>query len=206
MTMTIAEELAKEPCLVYRHTVDDYEQMLKTGVIEEGAPFELLDGQIVRKIRNAMGQDPMTIGTRHTIVVTRLGDLNVKLKRLGCYIRTQNPLNLAPNDMPEPDGAIVRGVDVDYADAHPSAKDILCVIEISDASIRRDRGYKLQLYARNGIPMYVIVNLLNDTVEVRTEPSKGRYARTVILKIGQKLKLPTTAGKTLSVPIRQLLP
>src|SRR5438552_4963614 len=206
MSLTIAEELADNPGLVYRLTVDEYEQMLESGVIEEGAPFELLDGQIVRKIRSASGQDPMTIGTRHTIAVTRLGDLNPKLKRHGCHIRTQGPLNLAPHDMPEPDGAIVRGVDVDYADAHPIAGDVLCVIEVADASLRRDRGYKQQLYANSGIPMYIIVNLLNDTIEVRIRPRKGRYAPAVILKLRQKLNVPTASGKSLLVPVRQLLP
>jgi Uma2 family endonuclease len=206
MTMTIAEELAKEPCLVYRHTVDDYQQMLKTGVIEEGAPFELLDGQIVRKIRNATGQDPMTIGTRHTTAISRLGDLSPRLKKLGCYMRTQSPLTLAPHDEPEPDGMIVRGAIKDYSARHPYASDVLCVIEVADASLSRDRGYKQRLYAKNRIPMYVILNLVNDTVEVRTEPSRDRYSRTTILKARQKLSLPTVKGKSVIVSVRQLLP
>src|SRR5438309_1477777 len=149
MTLTISEELAKDPRLAYRHTVEEYHQMLESGMIEEGAPFELLDGQIVGKIRNAHGESPMTIGTRHMTVVLLLADLNTRLKRLGCCMRTQTPITLANFEEPEPDGLIVRGSIDDYKSRHPTAADALCVIEVADASLRRDRRYKQQLYAKS---------------------------------------------------------
>ena len=65
MTATMIEELAEHPELLHRHAVPGYSQMLAAGIIDEGAPFELLDGQIVRKIRNATGESSMTIGTGH---------------------------------------------------------------------------------------------------------------------------------------------
>jgi Uma2 family endonuclease len=179
---------------------------LRAGFSKRGAPFELLDGHIVRKVRNAQGEGPLTIGARHTTAVSRLGDFNPRLKRQACYMRLQSPLTLPPNDEPEPDGAIVRGGDRDYIERHPGPADILCVVEVSDASIRRDRGYKLQLYAISGISMYVIVNLLTDTVEVRRNPLKGRYSPPEILSPRQKLILPTARGKGIAVPVKQLLP
>lgn len=206
MTLSIADELADHPELAYRHTVDEYHQMLKRGSIEEGAPFELLDGQIVRKIRSAHGESPMTIGTRHTVAVVRLGELNPRLAKLKCHIRLQAPITLPPNDEPEPDGLIVRGKITDYRLRHPAAPNALCVIEIADASLRRDRGYKQQLYANSGIPMYVIANLLSNTVEVRTKPVKDRYSDTIVLKRNQKLSLPTAAGRKIIAPVRHLLP
>jgi Uma2 family endonuclease len=206
MTLSITNELADHPELAYRHTVDEYHQMLKTGSIEEGAPFELLDGQIVRKIRSAHGESPMTIGTRHTVAVLALGELNSRLVKLKCHMRLQAPVTLPPHDEPEPDGAIVRGKINDYRLRHPAAADVLCVIEIADASLRRDRGYKQQLYANSGIPMYVIANLLNNTIELRTNPVKDRYSDTVVLKRIQKLSLPTASGKKLIVPAKLVLP
>ena len=53
MTDTIVQELAEHPELLYRHTVDEYHEMIANGGALEGEPFELLDGQIVRKIRSA---------------------------------------------------------------------------------------------------------------------------------------------------------
>lgn len=207
MTTAILDELAANPKLAYRHTVDEYHQMIATGTLEEGAPFELLDGQVVRKIRSAAGEDPMTVGNDHAWAVNALTDLNRHLSSLGCHIRVQQPINLPPEDMPEPDGAIAIGGFEGYTE-HPSGADILCVIEVADASIRRDKGYKRELYARHGIATYIIINLLEDLVHVYTKPVKknGRYSHTETLSPKQTLTLPTAKGKGLSVPVRRLLP
>lgn len=148
----------------------------------------------------------MTIGTQHMTAVSLLGDLNSRLKRLGCYMRTQAPLSLPPNDEPEPDGAIVRGALKDYKTRHPSSTDVLCVFEVSDASLKRDRGYKQQLHASHGIPIYVIVNLSNRTIEVRTKPSGKRYESLSVLKGRQQIKLITPRGKDLAISMSELLP
>ena len=206
MALSIAKELAAHPELVFRITVDEYHAMLKRGSIEEGAPFELLDGQIVRKIRNARGKGIMTIGTRHATGVLKLGNLNPRLMKLGCHMRLQSPTTLPPNDEPEPDGLIVRGSINRYRSRHPGPTDALCVFEVSDASLRLDRGYKQQLYASCGIPMYVIVNLVDDTLEVRTKPIKDRYSDTIILERNQRLRVPTARTTMIMVPVLQLLP
>src|SRR5438046_179721 len=105
----ILEECADDPRLVYRYTVDDYHRMIEDGTLEEGAPFELLDGQVVRKLRNAAGEDPMTVGDDHGTAVLLLGSLDPKLQKLGCHMRTQLPIVLPPFNEPEPDGVVARG-------------------------------------------------------------------------------------------------
>lgn len=198
---------AGDPWVVYRHTVDDYHRMLKTGVIREGEPFELLDGQVVRKLRNATGADP-TIGTDHQTAVDLLAELRPKLNRQACSMRNQAPVTLPPYDETEPDGAIVRGGIEDYERRHPGAADILCAIEVADASLGRDRDYKQAIYAESGIPVYVIVNLIDRVVEVYTDPLKGtgRYGQSVTLRLGQSITFPTANGPGLKVPVRKLLP
>jgi Uma2 family endonuclease len=137
-----------------------------------------------------------------------LGDLNPSLKKLGCYIRIQSPVTLPPYDVPEPDGLIVRGTDADYTLRHPVAQDVLCVIEVADASLRRDRGYKLELYAGSGLPIYFIVNLIDRVVEVYSEPVKAesKYAAPKILSLAESVSFPTPTGEALVVPVKQLLP
>lgn len=44
-------------------------------------------------------------------------------------------------------------------------------MEISDATLHRDRGLKKRVYARAGVPVYWIVNLVNDSIESHTQPS-----------------------------------
>jgi Uma2 family endonuclease len=205
---TVIQDIAEPPQLHYRFTVDAYHRMIEDGTLEEGAPFELLDGQVVRKIRSAAGEDPTTISPRHFQAVTRIADLNGKLKKSGCHMRSQGPTSLPPFDEPEPDGAIAIGTREDYDDRHPTAHDLLCVIEVSDASLRTDRGHKQRVYANSGIATYVIVNLQDDGVEVYTEPliGKGRYGQSVTLTPRETLALPTAKGKPVQVKVKQLLP
>ncbi len=208
MTTAMLDELVGDPRLLYRHTVDEYHQMIATGAVEEGAPFELLDGQVVHKIRGDVGGDPMSIGTHHMTVVTRMGDLNPKLRRLGCHLRLQGPLTLSHHDEPEPDGAIVKGTSDAYLNRHPSGIDVLCVIEVADASLKRDRGYKQRVYADSGIPAYVIINLSDRVVELYTRPmkGKGRYGQSVTLTSRQRVSVSLLGGKPFAVPVRTLLP
>jgi Uma2 family endonuclease len=201
-------ELFDERTILMSHTVNEYHEMIATGIIPEGEPYELLDGHVIRKDRSAVGGDPMTVGTEHTYSVCALDELNPKLMRRGCHMRLQKPVTLPQYDEPEPDGAIVRGTKDDYRERHPGPQDVLCVIEVADASLRRDRTIKLRIYADSGIPHYVIVNLPDRIVEVYTEPiaGKGHYGHSITLKAGQRLAFPTGSGKDLTVSSRQLLP
>lgn len=208
MAQTILEEVVKDRRLLYRHTVDEYDRMIANRLIEEGAPYELLDGQVVRKLRNANGDDAMTVGVEHALVVMRLAKLDRFFEPLGCHVRPQQPIALPPHDEPEPDISIARGGEDDYKDHHPSAGELLAVVEVSDASLSRDRGYKLALYANFGIETYVIVNLVDRVVEVYTDPVKGagRYAKSGLLRGDAEVTFPTPSGQPVTVAARTLLP
>ena len=45
------------------------------------------------------------------------------------------------------------------------------VVEVSDATLTCDRGPKLQAYAKGGVPVYWIVNLVAAQLEIYSEPS-----------------------------------
>src|SRR5438105_12065286 len=169
MAMTIFQELLEDPRLAYGLTVDKYHEWIASGAIEEGAPYELLHGQLVHKIRSIAGEDPTTVGPPHATAITRLGDLSARFKRCGCHIRLQSPVPMPPFDEPEPDAAIVRGTNDDYVEHHPGAADVFCVIEVADASLPRDRGYKQQIYANAGIRTYIIINLADRVIAVYTQ-------------------------------------
>ena len=137
MTDAMLKELAEDPRLFYRYTVDDYHRMIPNGIIEEGAPFfELLDGHVVRKIRNATGDDSMTVGLEHVLIVQILARLSQRLEPIGCHVRAQQPITLPPYDEPEPDATIVVGEVEDYENHNPGPDEILCLIEVADASLR----------------------------------------------------------------------
>ena len=133
--------------------------MIKAGIVHEGASIELIDGVLIHKDRSASGEDPMSIGKEHRLVVSLLGRLDADLAQRGYHMQIQNPLSLSPYDEPEPDGVILRGGPRVYTDRVPGAADAGSVIEVADSSLAYDRKTKLALYARAGIAQYVIVNL-----------------------------------------------
>src|SRR5438067_12680732 len=98
---TMLQELKDPRTRVHPITVSEYHRMIDDGSIEEGAPYELLDGLIVRKDRSAQGENPMTVGHEHIFVVSALQDLGEQLRRRGCYIRIQQPISASPIDEPE---------------------------------------------------------------------------------------------------------
>ena len=66
---------------------------------------------------------------------------------------------------------IVRGETRDYRDRHPGPEDVALIVEVADSTLERDRGVKRMVYARAGIPVYWIINLLECVLEVYYEPS-----------------------------------
>ena len=192
---------------VRRLTIDEYVGMYESGILTDDDRCELLDGIIYRKDRSKAGEDIMSVGTEHVWGVTRVGELDRQLKRRGCHVRLQSPVAFPLYSMPEPDAVIVVGTNDDYLKRHPGPDDILCLIEVSDSSLRNDRTRKLRLYATQGIKLYLILNLPDRVIEVYADPlpEEGRYGTVQTLHAGT-LHLPTATGKPLAVAVKSLLP
>lgn len=62
-----------------------------------------------------------------------------------------------------------------YRGAHPTAEDVQLVIEVSDTTLKFDRGQKLALYARHGVPEVWVVDLVNDQLHCMSQPLAERY-------------------------------
>ncbi|HZF40717.1 MAG TPA: Uma2 family endonuclease, partial [Blastocatellia bacterium] len=88
----------------------------------------------------------------------------------GWRAEEQEPITTEDSE-PEPDVAVIRGAPRDYLERHPGPDDVALVIEVSDTTLRRDRGLKKRIYARAGIQVYWIINLLENQIEVYTEPA-----------------------------------
>jgi Uma2 family endonuclease len=190
-----------------RLTVDQVHAMIKAGIVHEGASIELIDGMLVHKDRSATGEDPMSIGKGHRLVVGLLGQLDSDLAQFGCHMQTQNPLSLPPYDEPEPDAAILRGQLRAYTDREPGAADVGSVIEVADSSLAYDRKTKLALYARAGIPQYVIVNLAGRCIEVYEQPHPdGSYQQIVVRRAGETVALRLPDGERFEILADRILP
>jgi Uma2 family endonuclease len=161
-TLSATEHSAGKPDdFIWRLSVAQYHEMIRSGILTSDDPVELLAGWLVYKMPK---NPPHRIATR------------VALKALeatipaGWYVDSQEPITLDDSE-PEPDVAVVRGDTRLYRDRHPGPEDVALVVEVADSTIDRDRGVKRRVYARAGIPIYWIINLVESVVEVYQEPS-----------------------------------
>src|SRR5215472_13831201 len=89
--------------------VEQYHQMIRLGILPEGAPIELIDGLLVWKDRRARGGAPVSHDPRHASTISRLQRLGQRLEPFDCHLRIQLPVTLSDTSEPEPDAAIVKG-------------------------------------------------------------------------------------------------
>ncbi|HEY5205601.1 MAG TPA: Uma2 family endonuclease, partial [Roseiarcus sp.] len=130
---------------------------------------ELIDGEII---------DMAAIGSPHAAVTNRLARLFTRAVRdEATLVSVQSPLRLDTYNEPQPDLMLLRPRADDYRASHPNAADVLLLVEVSETSLPYDRGIKLALYARFGVPEIWIVDLIGAAVEVYREPKDGDYGR-----------------------------
>jgi Uma2 family endonuclease len=181
-------------------SVEQYHEMIQAGILENGAPFELLEGWLVKKTT----KDPP-----HTLSLGCTFDALSDLVGPGWHVRKEDPITTDDSE-PEPDVSVVRGRRRDYADRHPAPSDTGLLVEVADASLDRDRGWKKRLYASAGIPVFWIVNLAERQVEVFTHPS-GRcqrpdYAVQEVYQAGQAVPVVLDGQRQGQIAVDDLLP
>jgi Uma2 family endonuclease len=147
--------------------------MITAGMFEEDEHIELLEGVIVEMTR----QRP-----RHAEPISLLCDPQFVSPGADVVVRAQLPLTLGPGSEPEPDVAVVPRRPEGYAKAHPTTALLVC--EVAGDSLRKDRLVKSAVYARAGIPEYLIVNLEEDCLELQRDPdpAAGQYRSRAVLR------------------------
>jgi Uma2 family endonuclease len=147
-----------------RFTVHDFHRMGEAGILHEDDRVELIEGEIV---------EMAAIGTRHFACVNALNRLLVRGVGDEAIVSVQNPVRLDEHTEPQPDLTVLRTRD--YRRSLPGPGDVLLLIEVSDTTLSYDRGVKLPLYARAGIPEVWIVDVVGETLERHTDPSGEIY-------------------------------
>ena len=162
----------------HRFTVAEYYRMAEAGILREDDRVELIGGQIV---------DRSPINPPHAATVDR--GVRVFMQAVGdqALVRSQNPLDLGEYDAPEPDLALVLPRADEYAEAHPTAAEVLLVVEVADSSLAYDRSTKLPLYAAAGLREAWVVNLQEDVLEVSRGPRGAGYTVSRVYRAGERV-------------------
>ena len=150
----------------YRFTVDQYHQMAEAGIFSAECRVELVDGDIF---------EMSPIGSWHSGVVNRLNHRFAAALGDRAVVHVQNPTVLDLRSEPQPDVMLLRPRADFYGAAHPGPEHALLLVEVADTSLTHDRGRKLPVYARTGVPEVWIVNRAADAVEVFRDPTREGY-------------------------------
>jgi Uma2 family endonuclease len=138
------------------------------------------------------------IGLLHAACVSYLSRLFLLRLPSIADVRSQNPIVLDDLSEPQPDLAIVNYRDDFYKVGHPTPKDILLLIEVSDTTLKFDREVKIPLYAASGIYEVGIVNLLEQLIEVYHHPEAQGYQTIQQYQQGESLSILALEGITVS--------
>jgi len=167
----------------------EYDRMVEVGILEEDEKIELLRGQLVTM---------SPVGSQHCAIVEWLNERLIRQLDPRYGVRPQMPFAADDWSEPEPD-ITVRRKDPTLRD-HP--RELLLLIEVSDSSLRKDRGLKLRIYAASGVPEYWIFDLQHDCVEVYTEPNGESYARVEVRRGDDVLRPALLPG--VAIPLAEM--
>lgn len=163
-----------------RFNVHEYYQMAAAGILMEDDRVELIEGEIV---------EMAPIGSRHAACVDRLTRLFSSQVGDAAIVHVQNPVRLDDHSEPEPDLALLKPRTDFYASAHPAPEDVLLLVEVADTSVGYDRSVKVPLYARAAIPVFWLVDLEREQVDVMQESTSDGYRTVQTYRRGERLQL-----------------
>ena len=163
-----------------KFTVEQYHQMVETGILTENDRVELIRGEII---------EMSPIGRKHAAHVKRLTELFFLRLAQAVTIGVQDPVELDDTSEPQPDVALLRRRADFYLARHPQPQDIFLLVEVADTTVEFDRDVKIPLYAEDGIVEAWLVDINQECVEVYTEPAPTGYQNVQKFYRGQILSM-----------------
>ena len=108
-------------------TIDEYERMAETGILDEDERVELIEGEIV---------EMSPIGPPHSSIVARMTAVLVPRLAGRAILWSQNSLLLRVQaSYFQPDLILLRPRDDYYRSTNPEPRDALLVIEVMDSLV-----------------------------------------------------------------------
>lgn len=148
-----------------RWTVADYHRMIAEGLLA-GRQVELIDGQIV----DMAPELPI-----HRATYRRGVKYLERLLQERAVVFSAAPVTLPTDGEPEPDINIAMPPESRYDYRHPGPDDIYWLIEVSNSTLAYDLGEKAQIYARDEILEYWVIDIKGQQLWVHTDPKDDGY-------------------------------
>ena len=153
-----------------KFTAEEYFRMVEAGIIQEDERVELVEGEIL--LMPPMGHPHASGIMRHTRIFASL----IVANRVTLLV--QAPLPLSEHSAPEPDLALLKFREDDYAGGYASPEDTLLVIEVAESSLNYDmRRQGPRLWAGLVFSEMWVLNLQGDCLERFTRNPVNRGLR-----------------------------
>lgn len=183
---------------LHRLTSEQYCRMIDAGILSHGDKVELWEGLLVAK---------MTKNRPHVIALDNLSDQLRPLLPVGFHAAQEAPIVVDDNKVPEPDFAVIRGTRRDYPRRPPAGSDVALVVEVAESSLPKDLGAMLVAYSRQMIPIYWVVNLIANRIEVYEDPAAtGVYGRRTEYRSGDAVPVVLDGREVGRIAVDQVLP
>lgn len=166
----------------YRFSVEQYYRMAELGLLAPEARTELIEGEIF---------DMPPIGSRHAATVSWLHRQLVKAVDDRAVVFEQSPLRLSRHSEPQPDLMLLRPRRDRYSESHPTARDTLLIIEVSDSTWLYDREIKMPLYAAYGVREAWLVDIGVRTLSCYGAPHGGAFVEQTSVQMPGSLVVPS---------------
>ena len=174
-----------------KFSTEEYHQMIESGILCDRS-VELLNGEI--------WEMPPEKPLHRKVIYFGVEYLRQILSGKAIVFEA-HPITLK-NSEPEPDITVAQLPVSLYDERHPSALDILLLIEVSDTTLSKDLQEKKVIYALNQIREYWIIDLNNHQLKVFQNPVNDAY---MIEKILNQGKISSQAFPDLEIDVSQLI-
>ncbi len=160
----------------FKFTLEQFYQLSDGGAFGDYR-VELLNGELFVMPRQ---------GPRHAAQIRKLSKHLEQTFGNRFWVSTQLPMVLLapPPDYVEPGVALLPYREDVYATRDVTSSDALLVIEVSDSTLERDQGEKLEAYARNNIPEVWVLDVNANLLYVYQDPNGQLYRKTQIREAG----------------------
>ena len=157
----------------YKWSIEEWHNLVNTGLLE-GKSVEFLEGEII---------EVSPEGIEHSYTNDSVVKYLRNLLANWADVKESHPITL-DNSEPEPDIAVVRLPESIYRNHHPYPQNIYWLIEISHRTLKKDMEDKIITYARNGIPEYWVIDLVNKKLITYTQATDINYEQVTEYKTG----------------------
>lgn len=147
----------------YRFTLDDVLKMQDAGILDPDARVELIDGGLIEMAPE---------GLPHARAKMQLNFWLVAHAGRQVSWVVDTTLRLSATSAPDPDLYLFSSeTPLEAVDG----ESVALVIEIADASLRKDLSAKAELYAAHGVRDYWVVDLAGAAIVVHRDPIGDSY-------------------------------